>query len=155
MSAIKGGNGGTGGATSTPAGDGVRGSRFVAPSRFPSGSSTSVSTARSPAVSVDEAAIDRRFEDAGRERSRVIAPPVILLKWYVENRLDARRSSASLFLSAASELATAGVSGASMGGVCGGDASTPLVSFRSGEGSSMTTVGGDVGGGETGLSTRE
>ena len=89
----------------------------------------------------------------------MIAPPVILLKWYSENRLDALHSRASLFLSAASKLATVGTSklDSSMCGDCGGDPSIPLVSFQSGEGSesSMMIARGDCSGGETGLSTRE
>jgi hypothetical protein len=47
--------------------------------------------------------------------------PVIFDILYVEKRFDARRSNASLFLSAANELAIAGAARASKGGVSGGD----------------------------------
>jgi len=47
--------------------------------------------------------------------------PVIFDMLYVEKRFDARRSSASLFLSAAREVAMAGVAMASNGGVSGGE----------------------------------
>lgn len=72
-----------------------------------SSSFSSVSTARSPAVSAVVTAIEIRFDGA----PPLIDPPVIFEMLYVENRLDARRSSASLCFSAAKELCTAGASG--------------------------------------------
>ena len=89
----------------------------------------------------------------------MIAPPVILLKWYSENRLDALHLRASLFLSVASKLATMGTSklDSLMCDGCGGDPSISLVSFWYGVGSesSMMIARGDCSGGGMGLSTRE
>jgi len=149
VESINGGNGGTGGAASASiAGEGVRGivlldRRF--PSRFTSGSSTSVRTARSPGVNDGPAAIERRLVDRSREM------PVIFEMLYVEKRLDARRSRTSPFFNAASELATAGAWRLSLGGVCGGEEFSLEVAGVS----SISTAMGDRGGDETGLSTNE
>ena len=89
----------------------------------------------------------------------MITLPVILLKWYSENHLDTLHLRASLFLSAASKLATVGMSklDSSMCGDCRGDPLIPLVSFRSGKGSesSMMLARSDCSGGETDLSMRK
>jgi hypothetical protein len=68
---------------------------------------------------------------------------------YVEKRFDARRSNVSLFLSAAKELAMAGVAMVSNGGVSGGEGEL-IRWLTSSDGSSTTTAGV-----ETGLSTSE
>ena len=65
-----------------------------------SSSFSSVSTARSPGVSAVVTAIEIRFDGP----PPLIDPPVIFEMLYVEKRFDARRSSASLCFSAASEL---------------------------------------------------
>jgi hypothetical protein len=82
------------------------------------------------------------------DRSR---EPVIFVILYVENRLDARRSSTSLFFNAARELATAGAWWVSMGGVCGREELSLGVAGVS----SINTAMGDWGGDEIGLSTSE
>jgi hypothetical protein len=143
-----GGSGGTGGAASTStAGEGARAIESIdlmLPSRLTSGSSTSVRTARSPGVREDPAAIDRRLVDRSRE-------PVIFVILYVEKRFDARRSSTSLFFNAARELATAGVCKVSLGGVRGREEPSLGVAGVS----SISTIMGDWGGEEIGLSTSE
>jgi hypothetical protein len=81
-----------------------------------SASSASVRTASSPAVRAFEAAMERRLAELlelGPRRD----PPVIFVILYEENRFEARRSNASLFLRATREAAIAGDCAASMGGV--------------------------------------
>ena len=135
----------------------------------PPGPPSSASVASSAAVRVLLAAIDRRLPwlTLGT-RSLGIAPIVILEMLYVENRLDARRSSASDCFSAAREDATPGLDVASGRASGAGDMLSCLSgggrslvddeggvdidveAFGSGDASSITTEGGD-----TGLSTRE
>ena len=82
-----------------------------------------------------------------------VDPPVILEMLYVEKRFEARRSSASAFLSAASDVWTAGAlwsrGALSNGGLTGGV--EPSADAGSVEPSVITTAGG----GGTGASTRE
>jgi|SRR5712671_4687055 len=119
-------------------------------------SSASVRTASSFAVSVPPppATRERRFgcPEPGPDRSR--GAPVILEMLYVEKRFDARRSSTSLFLSAARELATPGfvVRVSTAGSSGGGDKELPRSGSIGlwGDDSSTTTEGGCMG-----LSTSE
>lgn len=76
------GSGGTGGAGSLFAGEGVRGPFLDEPAGdFVSDSSTSVSTASSTGVKFDETAIERRLGELDIVRSRVRPFPAILLNW--------------------------------------------------------------------------
>ena len=119
-------------------------------------SSASVSTESSFAVSVPPppATRERRFgwPELGSERPR--GAPVILEILYVEKRFEARRSSKSLFFSAARELATPGfaVRLSTAGSSAGGDCVLPRSGSVGlwGDESSTTTEGGIAG-----LSTSE
>src|SRR6266851_1659926 len=161
----KGGTGGRPSATMTSPGGGPRVREILRWRRGEVGgttggasasSSASVRTASSLAVSVPPppATRERRFGCPTFMPDRSRGAPVILEMLYVEKRFDARRSSTSLFFSAARELATPGfaVRVSTAGSSGGGD----IVWTRSGSDrlwgndSSMTTEGGCIG-----LSTSE